>query len=63
MGKTEYKNRYAAEKYDRIPLVVKKGRKEELTKLSKESGYKSLNSFLLDAIEEKINSLKKEETI
>lgn len=57
---SEYKNRYEAEKYDRIILLVKKGKKEELKKMASENGYKSLNSFITDAIEEKVKQKKED---
>lgn len=58
---SEYKNKYEQDKYDRIILLVKKGRKEEL-KVIAAANNKSLNSFIVGAVEEKINSLKEEET-
>ena len=36
-GKTEYKNKYASEKYDRIGLMLKKGSKDKLLDASKAS--------------------------
>lgn len=50
---TRAKNKYAAKSYDRIALVVKKGRKEELQAHAAAQG-KSLNAFINEAIEEKI---------
>ena len=43
-------NKYMAEKYDRINLVVPKGRREELRAKAKAAG-KSLNSYLIGLIE------------
>ena len=43
-------NKYMAEKYDRINLVVPKGRREELRAKADASG-KSLNSYLVGLIE------------
>lgn len=51
---TQYKNDFNKEKYDRIPLTVPKGEKAILTEKSKQLGYKSLNSFIIDAIKEKL---------
>ena len=43
-------NKYMAEKYDRINLVVPKGRREEL-RAKAEAAEKSLNSYLVGLIE------------
>ena len=43
-------NKYMAEKYDRINLVVPKGRREELRAQAEAAG-KSLNSYLIGLIE------------
>ena len=43
-------NKYMAEKYDRINLVVPKGRREELRAKAEAAG-KSLNSYLIGLIE------------
>ncbi len=55
MGKTSaaVKNKYAAKAYDRIQLVVKKGKKDEIKAYAEKHGY-SLNSFVNEAIEEKM---------
>lgn len=55
MGKTSaaVKNKYAAKAYDRIQLVVKKGKKAEIKTYAEEQGY-SLNSFINEAIDEKM---------
>ena len=55
---TKYKNDFQKEKYDRIIVNVKKGQKKEIEKEAREQGYKSLNSFVVDAINEKMNSEK-----
>lgn len=55
---SEYKNGYERDKYDRIILLVKKGRKEELKRIAANNG-KSLNAFIIGAVNEKIN-LKEE---
>ena len=51
---SEYKNNYQKNNYDRIALQVNKGKKEELKIHCEKFGYKSLNSFINEAIEEKI---------
>lgn len=50
-GKTEYKNKWQAEKCDRISLVVPKGKKEAI-KNHAESQGESLNGFISRAIDE-----------
>lgn len=50
---TRAKNKYNAKVYDHIHLTAPKGKKEEIAKAAKEQGYKSVNEFILAAIEEK----------
>lgn len=50
-GKTEYKNRWQAENYDRINLTVPKGRKETI-RIHAEGTGESVNGFVNRAIEE-----------
>ena len=52
--RTQYKNDYAKNNYDRIALSVNKGVKEELQSHCSKYGYKSLNDFINKAINEKI---------
>ena len=54
-GKTsnESKRKYNEKAYDRIQLVVKKGKKEEIKAYAENHGY-SLNSFVNEAIDEKM---------
>jgi len=52
---TKYKNEYQKEKYDRIIVNVPKGQKQIIDSEAKKIGYKSLNSFVVDAINEKLN--------
>ena len=52
---TKYKNEFQKEKYDRIIVNVPKGQKEIINIEAKKNGYKSLNSFVVDAIKEKLN--------
>lgn len=48
---TEYKNRFAAEKYDRVGLMLKKGSKELLNKAASKNS-ESLNSYIKKAVRE-----------
>lgn len=52
---TKYKNDFQKEKYDRIIVNVPKGQKQIIDSEAKKRGYKSLNSFVVDAISEKMN--------
>lgn len=52
---TKYKNDFQKEKYDRIIVNVPKGRKQVINEEAKKKGYKSLNAFVVDAINEKID--------
>ena len=51
---TKYKNDFQKEKYDRIIVNVPKGQKSIIDEHAKKKGYKSLNSFVVDAINEKL---------
>lgn len=53
-GKTEYKNKFAAENYDRVGLMLPKGKKEKLKQHAKNNGDKILNAFINRAIDETI---------
>ena len=52
MGKTsaKVKNAYNARNYDRINLVIPKGKKEEWTAEAKRAGL-SLNAYITEAVE------------
>ncbi len=50
-GKTEYKNNWQKENYDRINLTVPKGRKAAIQAHAAEHG-ESVNAFIARAIEE-----------
>lgn len=50
---TKAKNKYNAENYERISLSVPKGDKEKYKAMADNAG-KSLNQFIIDCIEEKI---------
>ena len=48
----EVKNRYNAKAYDRIPVIVPKGKKAIIEEHAKAHGDKSTNAFVNRAIEE-----------
>ena len=52
---TKYKNDFQKEKYDRIVVSVPKGQKAVIDSEAKKRGYKSLNAFVVDAINNKMN--------
>ena len=52
-NKTEYKNQFIAENYDRVNLIVPKGKKE-LVKNHAEAQGESTNAFINRAIDETI---------
>lgn len=51
---TKYKNDFQKEKYDRIIVNVVKGQKKIIDQKAKDLGYKSLNSFIVDLINKKL---------
>ncbi len=53
MGKTSaaVKNRYAAKAYDRLQIIVKKGKKSELQAAAESQGD-SLNAYIKKAVRE-----------
>ena len=55
-GKTEYKNKYNTENYDRVSLNIKKGTKATLASVAKDQGH-SLNGFIKSAVQEKYEAL------
>ena len=50
----EYQNNYIKEKYDRISLIVPKGRKEEIKKRAAVEG-KSVNEYINGLIDNDMN--------
>lgn len=52
--------RYNKKAYDRINIIVKKGQREVIKEFAASQG-KSLNRFVLDAIEAEINRAKTKE--
>lgn len=53
-GKTDYKNQYAAEKYDNLRIIVPKGGKEIIKKAAEHSGTGSINGYVTNAVNEKL---------
>ena len=51
---TKYKNDFQKEKYDRIIVNVPKGQRDVIKDKATQLGYKSLNSFVVEAINEKL---------
>ena len=53
MGKTSaaVKNKYAAKAYDRLQIIVKKGKKSELQAVADKNGD-SLNAYIKKAVRE-----------
>lgn len=48
-----YRNRYIAENYDRICLVVPKGKKSAIKEAAKAAGQ-SMNAYILEAVEKRM---------
>ena len=46
--------KYEKEHYDFMKVRFPKGKKDEVASKIKEMGYESLNSFVMDAIDEKL---------
>lgn len=53
-SETRAKNKYNAKNYDRVTLSVPKGKKEEY-KAAAEAEGKSLNAFIVECVERRIN--------
>ena len=53
-NKVAYDNAFIKEKYDRINFVVPKGEKEAIKSAAERAG-KSVNSYILEAVREKMN--------
>lgn len=45
------KIKYNRKTYDRVELLVPKGKKDELKEYAKQNGYKSVNSMVLTAVD------------
>lgn len=48
-GKTEYKNKFASEKYDRVGLMLKKGSKQPIQDVAS-TKEESINGYIKNAI-------------
>ncbi len=57
MGKTSaaVKNKYAAKVYDRLQVIVKKGKKAEIQAAAEKQG-ESLNAYVTEAVRRRIES-------
>lgn len=53
-GKTDYKNQYAAEKYDRIGIMVPKGGKATIKAAADRQAGGSINGYVNLAINERL---------
>lgn len=53
-NKVKYDNDYIKNNYDQVRFTVKKGKKEELKIHCDRFGYKSVNDFIKQAVNEKI---------
>ena len=53
-NKVKYDNDYIKNNYDQVRFTVKKGKKEELKEHCNKFGYKSLNDFITQSVNEKI---------
>ena len=51
---TAAKNKYRDNKYDRAELAVPKGFKARMKQIAQEQGYSSYNSYVVEAIKEKM---------
>lgn len=54
--KKKYDQAFAKEKYDRIPLNVKKGEREKIAKYAKEKGYNSITEYIKELIRKDMNN-------
>ncbi len=52
-AQTRAKNKYNAQNYERIALVVKKGKKQVIKDFAEKQGY-TMNGFVNSAIDEKM---------
>lgn len=55
---TRAKNKFNTKNYDRLYPYVEKGKKAIYEEEARKVGYDSLNQFIIDAIEEKIERIK-----
>lgn len=47
----KYIDEFNKENYDRISIRIPKGKKDELTKLAKQKGGRSVNRLIIEALE------------
>lgn len=47
----DYQNKYNSEKYDRLSIVIQKGKREAYREYAISRGYKSLTALIVDLIE------------
>lgn len=52
----KYNNEFNRANYDRISLMLPKGKKEELKQVAQDRGLKSVNALIIAAIEKFIKS-------
>ena len=55
-NEVKYKNDFNNEHYDRVSLMLPKGKKDILKEKAALMGFKSVNALILEAIEEFIRS-------
>lgn len=48
-------NKYVKKNYDRIPVMIKKGKKEEIQEIAKGQG-ESVNGYIKTAIKQKVKA-------
>ncbi len=58
-NENEYKKSYDREKYKKITFRIKKDEAEELAKFIKDNTDLSMNGFIKQAVDEKVESLKR----
>lgn len=57
ISKYDYQNAFNAKKYDKIYVLVPKGKRDLYRKYSQRMGFKSLSAFLVDLAERDIKAL------
>lgn len=55
---TKAKNKYNTNNYDNLRVVVPKGQKDKIKQHTEKHGYNSINSFVNEAINDKIKQDK-----
>lgn len=54
----KYQNEYNKQKYDRITIMAPKGKKEAIQEAARACGMRSVNEFILAAVEEKLRGIR-----